>query len=90
MTMNKEDIKRIRNENFTTEEQIKEWKIELSKIMKHYLMFGRGEHEIHTYRDRGIIDGRSHDKTPVGLPKRIVVSFEDMIKLMRKIKDAEE
>ena len=88
--MDKEDIKRIRNETFTTDEQIKEWKIELSKIMKHYLMFGRGEHHIHTYMDRGVIDGRVMDKTPVGLPQRIVVSFEDMIKLMRKIKDAEE
>ena len=31
--MNEEDIKRIRDENFPTEEQVKEWKIELSKIM---------------------------------------------------------
>ena len=53
-------------------------------------MFGRGEHEVHTYRDRGVIDGVEYDKTPVGLPKRFVVSFEDMITLMRKIKDAEE
>jgi len=87
--MNEEDSKRIRNENFTTEEQINEWKIELSKMMKNYLMFGRGEHEVHTYRDRGMIDGVDRDKTPVGLPKRFVVSFEDMIKLMRRIKDAE-
>ena len=36
-----ENVKSLRDENFTTEEQIKEWKIELSKIMKHYLMFGR-------------------------------------------------
>ena len=88
--MNEEDIKRIRDENFPTEEQVNEWKIELSKIMKNYLMFGRGEHEDHTYRDRGVIDGVDYDKTPVGLPKRFVVSFEDMITLMRKIKDAEE
>jgi len=88
--MNEEDIKRIRDENFTTEEQIQEWKIELSKIMKNYLMFGRGEHHVHTYRDRGSFKGVPNESQPVGLPQKMIVSFDDMIRLMRKIKDAEE
>ena len=73
----------------TTEEQIKEWETELRTMMDNYLKFGRGEHHVHTYRDRGNYDGRSYDQTPVGLPTKFIVSFEDMIELMRKIKDAE-
>lgn len=73
-----------------SEEQVNEWKIELSKIMKNYLMFGRGEHHVHTYRDRGSFKRHDMPSMPVGLPKKLIVSFEDMIDLMRKIKDAEE
>jgi len=70
-------------------EQVAQWEAELRVIMDNYLKFGRGEHHVHTYRDRGVIDGISHDKTPVGLPKAFIVSFDDMIELMKKIKSAE-
>ena len=70
-------------------EDVKTWEAELRVMMDNYLKFGRGEHHVHTYMDRGVIDGISHDKSPVGLPKTFIVSFDDMIELMRKIKNAE-
>ena len=90
--MNEEDIKRIREQADSGEsivEKVKQWEAELRVMMDNYLKFGRGEHHVHTYMDRGVIDGISHDKSPVGLPKKFIVSFDDMIELMRKIKNAE-
>ena len=71
-------------------EQVAKWEAELRVMMDNYLKFGRGDHHVHTYRDRGSFKGQDMPSVPVGLPKKFVVSFEDMIELMRRIKNAEE